>query len=572
MQDTQIVAHDLQDDKLKFIASILNSSNSGNGLDNLSMFNEFIQKDYESFANSVSLKEEVLAVKKLQSLQEELARLYSLKDIANKSVVAIGGGFSAGKSQFVSSFFADNTIELPIGINPVTAISTYIVNGSKHLIKGYTYQGGIIDIPLDLYRQLSHDFIKELGFNLKTILPMVAMETSIPEYTHICFVDTPGYNPSNSGFTGNDSNTATEALSNANALIWLIGLDTNGTIPQSDLEFLETLELDNKSLYVVANKADLKPKSEIEDILDHFEEILQDYDIDYKGISAYSSIKKQEITYRDTSLQDFINSVDRDIVSKDKLASELHEVILMYRNELNEQKNQKEHIKKTLKSLELDILEETNIESKVSDRIDTLMKLANANDINNALKDLESLEHKLLNKLNDIFKDIFGSGVNINQPRINELIRLGNDSYSSGKYNETKDYYKEALKLGADGAVFHHRLGYIYHAITKEYDKAVIHYKRASELGSAASFNNLGDMYKNGKGVEKDFHSAIECFTKASELKNSYAFNNLGNMYRKGDGVAQDYNKAIEYYKKGCELGCKAACENLKKLQLDSKV
>ena len=105
---------------------------------------------------------------------------------------------------------------------------------------------------------------------------MVAMETSIPDFTHICFVDTLGYNPAKTGTTSKDSNTAKEALENANALVWLIGLDNEGTIPASDLRFLDSLDLEDKKLYIVANKVDLKPESQIENILDHFEEVLEE--------------------------------------------------------------------------------------------------------------------------------------------------------------------------------------------------------------------------------------------------------------------------------------------------------
>ena len=155
--------------KLQFIGGVLNASSVDN--EAFGKFVSLVENDYAAFANSVSLKEEVEAYTKLLALQKELARLLSLKAIANKSTIAVGGGFSAGKSQFVSSFFGDNTIALPIGVTPVTAIASYIVHGDEHIIKGYTYQNGVVDVPLDLYANLSHDFIKELGFNLKNILP-----------------------------------------------------------------------------------------------------------------------------------------------------------------------------------------------------------------------------------------------------------------------------------------------------------------------------------------------------------------------------------------------------------------
>ena len=441
----------------------------GGGVEtSLDRFNNLVEIDYKEFANSVNLKEEVEAFTKLQSLQNELARLYSLRDIANKSVVAVGGGFSAGKSQFVSSFFKDNTIELPIGINPVTAISTYIINGDKHLIKGYTYKGGVVDIPIPLYKNLSHDFLKALGFNLKDILPMVAMETSIPDFTHICFVDTPGYNPAKTGTTSKDSNTAKEALENANALVWLVGLDATGTIPASDLSFLDSLDLEDKKLYIVVNKADMETPSRLENILDHFEDILDERGLEYEGISAYNSIDKVEITYRHTPLRDFLYSVDKDIVSKDKLAKDLNEIFLMYKNTLLEQKSEKDGIKRLLHSLELDIMQGgLDIKAGIDESIQTIYKFTNTKDIEKSLKDLKILHDSLFNTINDIFQDIFENKISkpnfsiestqINtthtkekDERVKELLQQAKEAYKKGNYKEAADYYTRVKVFGVD--------------------------------------------------------------------------------------------------------------------------
>ncbi|MEI0478510.1 dynamin family protein [Brachyspira pulli] len=394
------------EDNLNFVSSILDSKKILNPI--LAEFDTIVEEDYQKFANSVSLKEEVEAFVKLQALQKELARLISLKDIANKSTVAVGGGFSAGKSQFISSFFADDKIKLPIGVKPVTAIASYIINGDKNIIKGYTYNSGIVDIPIDIYVRLSHDFIKELGFNLKTILPMIAMSTCIPDYKHICFVDTPGYNPSNSGYTNEDFNTAAEYLTNSNALIWLVGLDTNGTIPQSDLKFLDQLNLDNKELYIVANKADLKSNSELEEILDQFEEVLDEYGLNYEGISAYDSRKKMEKSFRKQNLKDFLNTVDRDIVSKEKLANELYSIFQSYKDALDSEKVKNDNVKKLLHSLELDIMETgREVDEQIDERLSILNSFFKVKDIEQSLKDLYELKDKMFDSLNKIFIEVF---------------------------------------------------------------------------------------------------------------------------------------------------------------------
>lgn len=336
------------------------------------------------------------------------------------------------------------------------------------MIKGYSYKGGVVDIPIPLYKNLSHDFLKALGFNLKDILPMVAMETSIPEFTHICFVDTPGYNPSKTGTTSKDANTAKEALENANALLWLVGLDTNGTIPASDLDFLEDLNLDDKKLYIVANKADLKPQSEIEKILDHFEEVLEERGLDYDGISAYNSRGKNEITYRHVSLKDFIHSVDRDIVSKDKLANDLNEIFLMYKNALMEQKSEKDNAKRLLSSLELDIMQGgIDIHGGIDESIQTLYKFTNTKELEQSLKDLKKLHSSLFDTINEIFQDIFENTISTpsfsietpqtttndnreKEARIEELLSLASTASLQGRYQEAADYYRRAKVFGVD--------------------------------------------------------------------------------------------------------------------------
>ena len=71
--------------------------------------------------------------------------------------------------------------------------------------------------------------------------------------------------------------TALESAQNAEAILWLIGLDSNGTIPQSDLGFLErAISSQNKPLYIVLNKADRRTSDDWKDVLNEAREILDD--------------------------------------------------------------------------------------------------------------------------------------------------------------------------------------------------------------------------------------------------------------------------------------------------------
>ena len=65
--------------------------------------------------------------------------------------------------------------------------------------------------------------------------------------------------------------------------------------------------------------------------------------------------------------------------------------------------------------------------------------------------------------------------------------------------------------------------------------------KAKAEKGDAAAQNNLGTMYRKGKGVLEDYKEAVKWYRKAAEQGHDVAQNNLGVMYGFGVGVLQDY-------------------------------
>lgn len=131
-------------------------------------------------------------------------------------------------------------------------------------------------------------------------MPSITVEVPLRDnlFANICLIDTPGYNP---GGRSDDRTTAADFLKDRDALIWMIGLDATGTVPEEDLEFLADLELGSLPLYVVLNKADIKPHGELEAILDEVKNALADADIEPCGISVYSSRRGEEFFYDEQS-------------------------------------------------------------------------------------------------------------------------------------------------------------------------------------------------------------------------------------------------------------------------------
>lgn len=394
--------------KNQLISKLLASSSDNYGL---SLYKDVLQKDFFNFANKEeSLANEAEAIFKLQSIEKELELITVYPNLYKKNVVAVGGGFSAGKSRFINSFLDDAKIKLPEGVNPTTAIPTFVMHNDNNQFIGCNHNGGVVNLyELDenFHFKLSHNFIKSFEFNLNKIMPFMIIGTAIRKFENLCFIDTPGYNPSDidGGFTNEDKCIAEEFLGNSEVLLWLIGLDSNGTISSSDIEFLSQLDLENKSLYFVLNKADLKPKSDIESIMIQMEEILNDYEIDFIGISAYSSVKKEEISYSKISLFEFLKSIDTESEVQNNLIEKLYDVYIMYKKAILKNIKKKELIISTLNSLSLDLLQSgfDDLSNPAYQRLDKLKKLYSTKLQEENLSDLEIVIIKLKKAIDEVF-------------------------------------------------------------------------------------------------------------------------------------------------------------------------
>jgi hypothetical protein len=75
--------------------------------------------------------------------------------------------------------------------------------------------------------------------------------------------------------------------------------------------------------------------------------------------------------------------------------------------------------------------------------------------------------------------------------------------------------------------------------------------------------NNIGIMYKDGKGVGRDYSLSVQWFSRSAANGNSFGQNNLGGMYRDGLGVQRDYTRAATFFRAGAQQGNAGAQVNL---------
>ncbi|GAA7166458.1 hypothetical protein HpBGD52_11800 [Helicobacter pylori] len=133
-----------------------------------------------------SLKEKEIALLTLQEIKKELQLVASYPSLFQKTIVAVGGGFSAGKSTFLNNLLGLK-LKLPEHIDPTTAIPTYCLKGKKEVLMGFSQNGGMVELPNLAF---DHQFLKSLGFNLKEIMPFMLLSAPSVPFEFLCFIDT----------------------------------------------------------------------------------------------------------------------------------------------------------------------------------------------------------------------------------------------------------------------------------------------------------------------------------------------------------------------------------------------
>ncbi|GAA7257235.1 hypothetical protein oki772_09890 [Helicobacter pylori] len=219
----------------------------------LAEYQRILDNEFLTFSNEVEFKEQAVALYTLQELGNELQLVASYPSLFQKNMVAVGGGFSTGKSTFLNKLL-DLKLKLPEDINPTTAIPTYCLKGEREVLMGRSQNGGVVELP---YLTFDHKFLDSLGFNLKEIMPSMLLSAPSVLFEFLCFIDTPGYNPSNQGYTGGDRQASKEYLNHAKHILWFISCERGG-IEKSDLDYLQELYEEGKQVFIVLNKADLK--------------------------------------------------------------------------------------------------------------------------------------------------------------------------------------------------------------------------------------------------------------------------------------------------------------------------
>ncbi len=343
-------------ERYDLVARILNAKIKNEGLEE---YQSVLDNEFLEFASGVdSLKGKEIALLTLQEIKKELQLVASYPSLFQKNMVAVGGGFSAGKSTFLNNLLGLK-LKLPEHMNPTTAIPTYCLKGEREVLMGHSQNGSVVELP-DF--SFDHQFLESLGFNLKEIMPFMILSAPSVPFEFLCFIDTPGYNPGNQGYTGGDKEASKESLKHAKHILWLISCERGG-IESDDLEFLQELYEEGKQVFIVLSRADRRTKSQLEVVAKQIRETLKDNGIEFLGIGAYSATRYQE--YKEfsekshvfNSLEKFLMKLNQRSEKQNEILESLYEVHSMYEKAIKQDANRFKRYQKALHSVKLDLLQ-----------------------------------------------------------------------------------------------------------------------------------------------------------------------------------------------------------------------
>ncbi|GAA7398412.1 hypothetical protein MM0347_11980 [Helicobacter pylori] len=432
------------EERYDLIVRILNAKTSNEGLEE---YQSILDNEFLEFASGVdSLKEKEIALLTLQEIKKELQLVASYPSLFQKTIVAVGGGFSAGKSTFLNNLLGLK-LKLPEDMKPTTAIPTYCLKGKREVLMGFSQNGGMVELP---HLTFDHNFLDSLGFNLKEIMPLMLLSAPSVPFEFLCFIDTPGYNPSNQGYTGGDKQASKESLKHAKHILWLISCERGG-IEGDDLEYLQELYEESKQVFIVVSRADSRTKRQLEEVAVKIKKTLEDRGIEFSGIGAYSATRYQEIKEFSEksrvfdSLEGFLKKLNKRSEKHNEILSVLYGVCLAYEKAIEQDANRFKRYQKALHSIKLDLLQKgfDDFSDATFNKIKSL---------NNEFSEQERSKRESLAQLNEVI-DLFKESIDKVFDRVSaftwEKYKEQNDDEEDDEEN-----YREFEEIKKNGAVF----------------------------------------------------------------------------------------------------------------------
>lgn len=263
--------------------------------------------------------------------------------ISGKTSIAFVGEFSAGKTSIVNRILSQDDPSvplLPVSTKATTAIPTYISGAPGALYQFVTPDNSLKCISEDTFKKVNKEVLDQIH-GVSSLIKYFVMGYKNPNLDNLSILDTPGFNSNDP----EDADRTIEVINECDALFWVFDVNA-GTVNRSSLNLIK--ENLTKPLYIVINKVDTKPESEVDKVEKLITGSLQSAEINFEKIIRFSS--KAPLS----DIMDPISQINRD-TNQDNYLADLKDVIAQWVKELNdnvlEQKRNSDSLSKKIDSI-----------------------------------------------------------------------------------------------------------------------------------------------------------------------------------------------------------------------------
>lgn len=338
----------------------------------------------------------------LFDFQHEYSKLRDFilyEPLIGKKIVALGGGFSSGKSTFINTLL--NAKLLPAKIDPSTSVPTYIVSSEKESLQGINVFDAKVNLEVADLKHIAHGFGEEVDdeevvvaeeITLGHIMKSLFLQAPTQTYKSIAFLDTPGYSkPDTAGYSvKTDEKIARAQLNTADFILWFVPAD-GGTVTEQDIAFIKSLQQEIP-LGIILNKADKKTDEDLVEIKDKIKKLLDVKGVRYTDVFTFSRSKKTD--YEKAEIKALLQSWNEQ-VNEETFAYNFKKLFVAckeyYEGQINEENRRLNRLNKAL----------TLATEDISEYLHSLIA-----ELKHRLQTLRTIEGKLKQLQDDFFTEL----------------------------------------------------------------------------------------------------------------------------------------------------------------------
>jgi len=209
--------------------------------------------------------------------------------LAEKTIVAFGGPFSAGKSSLINALIGKKL--LVVEVDPTTALPAYVLAGEADAVHALNLHHLRVPLSDDEFASLTHDETHRYGSQVGRALSAAFVTRRDFPWASLAFIDTPGYTGRAIAGDRTDADLAAAQLAGAHAIVWVASIK-QGNLSEEDLNFLARLDPDIPRLVVVSH-ADQVSDSDRSAVVERMRDTLAARNLPVLGVYAVSARPRQ---------------------------------------------------------------------------------------------------------------------------------------------------------------------------------------------------------------------------------------------------------------------------------------